>query len=168
MSPKCQFIIWFNCAFILIRYKPGSIPVAFVQEQLGYSSKDKEEWTSFIEPFSLPFTDPEKTRIDCKASAAAIASIKWLHYVVFGIAELQLLNSPYFLAAILKSLESSFKFRSSVTFKYKFRSTILKIFIQMSLLRTWRKNCTYSVVFALKMVHPGTPFVSVFRKYFNE
>ena len=62
--------------FILIRYRPGSIPVDHVQGQLGYSSKDQESWNTFIEPFNLSFTDPERSKIDCKASASSIPLIK--------------------------------------------------------------------------------------------
>ena len=65
-----------NLHFYFIRYRPGSIPVAYVQEQLGYFSKDQEEWAGFVEPFNLSYADSEKTKIDCKASAASIPLIK--------------------------------------------------------------------------------------------
>lgn len=66
----------FNLYLYFIRYRPGSIPVVYVQKQLGYFSKDQEEWDGFVEPFSLFFADAEKTKIDCKASAASIPLIK--------------------------------------------------------------------------------------------
>ena len=91
------WIPWLNYVFISIRYRPGSVPVAYIQAQLGYSNKDKEEWNTFIEPFSLSYSDPEKTKVDCKASAASIPLIKWFPLVVFNMTDslLQLQISSY-------------------------------------------------------------------------
>ena len=86
----------FQWYFYFIRYRPGSIPVAFVQAQLGYSSIEKEDWDSFVEPFSLSYADPEKTKIDCKASAASLQLIKWFNRswsMIFSTPTLKLDNN---------------------------------------------------------------------------
>lgn len=59
-------------------YRPGSIQVAFIQEQLGYSNsrKDLKEWAEFIESFNLAYANAEKSKLDCKASTASIPVIK--------------------------------------------------------------------------------------------
>jgi hypothetical protein len=51
-------------------------------EPLGYttSSKDLEEWADFVKPFTLSYVDAEKSKLDCKTSAASIPLIKHNKY----------------------------------------------------------------------------------------
>jgi len=58
---------------IMIRAYRIALPVSFILSELKFD-KD-EDWSKFIEPFSLTFTDASRSSLDCKASMAVLSSI---------------------------------------------------------------------------------------------
>ena len=68
----CSLVFFFFSA--TFRYRV-SVPVDFIKSQLAFGND--EDWQKFIEPLALTFADPgEKTKLDCKASMAALPNLQ--------------------------------------------------------------------------------------------
>jgi len=61
-----------NSNLNLFSYRQN-ISVSFVAQEMAF--KTTEECLSFLEPFSLVYTDETKQSIDCKASTTLLANI---------------------------------------------------------------------------------------------
>lgn len=59
---------------IIIKSYRLSVPVSFILSELAFDKS--EDWSKFVQPFSLKFTDASQSSLDCKASMAAISSIQ--------------------------------------------------------------------------------------------
>ena len=57
--------------FLSPRYRP-SLPVTFILSELAFDKL--EDWSKFVQPFSLTYTDASHKLLDCKASMSALAS----------------------------------------------------------------------------------------------
>jgi hypothetical protein len=62
-----------NKKIFLFRYRVA-LPVSFIQRELAFDKA--EDWSKFIEPFALKFTDGSKSVLDCKASMEALSNIQ--------------------------------------------------------------------------------------------
>ncbi len=67
--------VWIRLTNLLyaFRYRVA-LPVEFIQKNLAFDKTS--DWTKFIEPFDLQFTDKTRTSLDCKASMASLPSIQ--------------------------------------------------------------------------------------------
>jgi len=59
---------------IMIKAYRIALPVSFILNELKFDKP--EDWSKFIEPFSLKFTDASGSSLDCKASMAVLSSIQ--------------------------------------------------------------------------------------------
>jgi hypothetical protein len=50
-----------------------NLPVSFIVSELAFESADA--WYAFAEPFSLSYSNAEKTHVDCKTSMKVLAAI---------------------------------------------------------------------------------------------
>lgn len=70
--PHSSLVFFFFSA--TFRYRV-SVPIDFIKSQLAFGND--EDWQKFIEPLGLTFADPgEKTKLDCKASMAALPNLQ--------------------------------------------------------------------------------------------
>ncbi|KAF4532506.1 hypothetical protein B566_EDAN003082 [Ephemera danica] len=58
---------------VMIKAYRQTLPVSFLVSELAFESA--EQWFAFAEPFSLTYSNAERTHIDCKTSMAALAAM---------------------------------------------------------------------------------------------